>query len=120
MIPSVRTVDDLAGRLSRYLLLDSATISKALHDEEVCEKYGYNTQNISCMFIPNTYQVYWNISMDNLLDRMKKRARVSGMRKEGKKPRIQDCRRTRLSHWQASWTRKQQTTARKAVSPVCT
>lgn len=72
VIPSVRTVDDLAGRLSRYLLLDSAKISDALHDEDVCEKYGYDTQNISCMFIPNTYQVYWNISLDDLLDRMKK------------------------------------------------
>lgn len=72
VIPSVRTVDDLAERLSRYLLLDSATISEALHDEEVCKKYGYGTHNITCLFIPNTYQVYWNISIDNLLGRMKR------------------------------------------------
>ena len=71
-IPSVRTMDKLAAELSKKLMLDSATIYKALDDEIICEKYGYDTLTIPCMFIPNTYDIYWNTSIDKLLDRMKK------------------------------------------------
>jgi len=71
-VPSVRTMDKLAGELSKRLMLDSATISKALYDEATCEKYGYDTATIACMFIPNTYDLYWNVSLDKLLKRMKK------------------------------------------------
>ena len=71
-IPSVRTMDKLAAELSKRLMLDSATICKTLTDEATCEKYGYDTATIACMFIPNTYDMYWNVSMDKLLDRMKK------------------------------------------------
>lgn len=71
-IPSVRTMDKLAAELSKRLMIDSAAISRALTDEATCEKYGYDTATIACMFIPNTYDMYWNVSMDKLLDRMKK------------------------------------------------
>ena len=71
-VPSVRTTDKLASELSKRLMLDSATISKALCDETTCEKYGYDTATIACMFIPNTYDLYWNTSLDKLLARMKK------------------------------------------------
>jgi len=53
-VPSVRTLDKLAAELGRKLMLDSATISHALTDEATCEKYGYDTATIACMFIPNT------------------------------------------------------------------
>lgn len=75
-IPSVRTMDRLAGEISKRLMLDSATIAKALYDESVCEKYGYDTATIACMFIPNTYDIYWNVSLDKLLDRMQKESKT--------------------------------------------
>ncbi len=71
-VPSVRTMDKLAGELGKRLMLDSATISKALCDEATCEKYGYDTATIACMFIPNTYDIYWNVSLEKLFERMKK------------------------------------------------
>lgn len=71
-VPSVRTLDKLAGVLSDKLMLDSAALYKALTDEAVCRKYGYDTTTIACMFIPNTYDIYWNVSIGKLLDRMKK------------------------------------------------
>lgn len=39
-------------------MLDSLEIRKALTDEATCEKYGYDTATIACMFIPNTYDIY--------------------------------------------------------------
>ena len=74
-VPSVRTMDKLAAELSKKLMLDSATISRALYDEATCEKYGYDTATIACMFIPNTYDIYWNVSLEKLLDRMQKESK---------------------------------------------
>ncbi len=71
-IPESRTMDILAGRLSHKLMLDSTTIADALKSPEVCEKYGYDTCTIAAMFIPNTYDVYWNMSIDELLGRIQK------------------------------------------------
>ncbi|MDY2693488.1 MAG: endolytic transglycosylase MltG [Prevotella sp.] len=74
-IPNVRTVERLAGALSKKLMMDSVTVLKALTDSAVCAKYHYTPQTIVCMFIPNTYDVYWNISTDKLLDRMDKESK---------------------------------------------
>lgn len=71
-VPSVRTLDKLAAELGKRLMTDSADIYKALTDEAVCEKYGYDTTTIACLFIPNTYDIYWNTSLEKFLERMKK------------------------------------------------
>ena len=71
-IPESRTMDRLAAILSNKLMLDSVTIAEALTSQEVCEKLGYDTCTIAAMFVPNTYDVYWNMSIDELLQRMQK------------------------------------------------
>ncbi|MBO4486619.1 MAG: endolytic transglycosylase MltG, partial [Prevotella sp.] len=71
-IPPVRTVDRLGAELSKKLMLDSATIVSALTDTAVCQRYGYEPATMVCMFVPNTYELYWNVSLDKFLDRMKK------------------------------------------------
>lgn len=72
VVPSVRTVGRLAGELSKKLMADSASLYKALTDEELCEHYGYDTLTIMSMFIPNTYDIYWNTSVEKLFDKMDK------------------------------------------------
>jgi UPF0755 protein len=69
-VQSVRTLDRLSSDLSKKLMLDSTAILKALTDEATCQRYGYDTTTIACMFIPNTYDIYWNVSIDKLLSRM--------------------------------------------------
>lgn len=71
-IPSVRTVERLSAQLSEKLMIDSASICKALKDEKTCKELGFDTTTVICMFIPNTYDIYWNTSAENLLKRMKK------------------------------------------------
>lgn len=71
-IPSTRTMEKLAGRLSLKLELDSAEISEALTDSIFCGKYGYDTATIPSLFVPNTYEVYWDISLDSFMKRMKR------------------------------------------------
>ncbi|MCR5365476.1 MAG: endolytic transglycosylase MltG [Prevotella sp.] len=71
-IPEVRTMDRLAAVLGQKLMLDSATIADALYSQETCQHYGYDTTTIAAMFVPNTYDVYWNMGVDKLLERMQK------------------------------------------------
>ena len=71
-IPEARTMDRLAAILAHKLMLDSATIAEALTSDEVCQKMGYDTCTIAAMFVPNTYDVYWNMDIDDLLERMQK------------------------------------------------
>lgn len=71
-IPESRTTDKLAGALSRKLMVDSLALSILLKDPTLCAKMGYDTATIVCLFVPNTYEVYWNTSIENLLNRMKK------------------------------------------------
>lgn len=71
-IPESRTMDRLAGALSRKLMLDSTVVAILLSDQDFCAKQGYDTATIACLFVPNTYEVYWNTSLENLVARMKK------------------------------------------------
>ena len=71
-VPSVRTLERLSSEVSSKLMLDSAELYQTLTDPEVCKKYGYDTATIACMIIPNTYDMYWNVSVNTFLDRMKK------------------------------------------------
>ena len=69
-LPSVRTLDRLASRLGSQLMLDSATVATAFYDSTFCQEYGYRLETLPALFIPNTYEVYWNISLPALMKRM--------------------------------------------------
>lgn len=69
-IPSVRTTDRLAGELGRRLMMDSLEILRMLDDETFCQKHNLDTATIISMFIPNTYEVYWDIPVEKFMDKM--------------------------------------------------
>lgn len=68
---NIRTREDLAGRLAGQLMVDSLSLLKIFHDPEAAERMGFNVENFPAMFIPNTYEVYWNTDEESLLQRMK-------------------------------------------------
>lgn len=67
---TIRTREQLASRMGKALLLDSADIIARLDSNEYLERYGFNKETAVCMFIPNTYEVYWTLTPDQLFDRM--------------------------------------------------
>lgn len=67
---SVRTLDILAGKAATNIEADSASIAQMLKDEETAKKYGFNKQTFCSMFIPNTYEFYWNTSAEEFIQRM--------------------------------------------------
>ena len=71
-IPEARTMQKLAAALGSKLMLDSAQIAAALTDQVYCQQQGYDTCTIAALFVPNTYEVYWNTTLDHLMERMAK------------------------------------------------
>lgn len=69
-IPCVRTADRLAGAIAKKMMADSTTLYNMLTDTAVCASYGYKPETMLCMFVPNTYELYWNMSPKKLFDRM--------------------------------------------------
>lgn len=69
---NVRTLDRLAGSVSRRLELDSASLAGLLLADSTAARCGYAPQTFLAMFIPNTYELYWNCSSDEFLSRMQR------------------------------------------------
>lgn len=68
---NIRTKEQFAARISEQIEADSSSIIEAaLHDEELISR-GFNDNNIACLFIPNTYEFYWNTDATEFIDRMK-------------------------------------------------
>lgn len=69
-IPCVRTMEQLAGFLSHKLMLDSTDVINSLNNPEHCSQYGYTPETIPALFIPNTYDIYWNTGWEKFMKRM--------------------------------------------------
>lgn len=69
---NIRTKEHLAQTLSKQLQVDSTDIIERLHNESYALQFGFTADNFGCMFIPNTYELYWSISTDALFERFSK------------------------------------------------
>lgn len=63
---NMRTVEELAGRLSSQLSTDSLTLLNCFRDNAWRDSLQLTDQNYMCVFIPDTYEVWWNISPEKL------------------------------------------------------
>jgi len=68
----LHTVDQLIRRVGRRIEADSLELIQAVHDNGYLGKYGFNTDNVQALFLPNTYEFYWNTSVDEFFGRMAK------------------------------------------------
>lgn len=66
----LRTKEQLAGKISTQIEADSIAIINQLRDTSFLLETGLNNDNINCLFIPNTYEFYWNTSAKAFLNRM--------------------------------------------------
>ncbi|MDR0981690.1 MAG: endolytic transglycosylase MltG [Culturomica sp.] len=69
---NLRTLAELASTLSQQLDVDSVEFMGLVKDTSIVNELGFNIETIPAMFIPNTYQLYMNISEEEFLRRMKK------------------------------------------------
>ncbi len=66
----IRDVDQLAGRIAKQIEADSASISQLLHNQEYIGEHGFNNNTIPALFLPDTYQFYWNTNAEGFVTRM--------------------------------------------------
>lgn len=67
---NVRTKEQLASLISSQLEADSAAFMGLLGNETFLKKFGFNPATCMAMFIPNTYEFYWNTSSKMFIERM--------------------------------------------------
>jgi UPF0755 protein len=72
VIRNTRFKTELASIVSKQIEADSSDLLRYLNDESFLAKYNFNKQTIPAMFIPNTYEFYWNTSPEEFMDRMQK------------------------------------------------
>ena len=66
-----RKINDLAQNISQKLKISEKELMDYIIKNGL-SNYGFDTQNIIGMFLPDTYEVYWDITPKKLLDKMKK------------------------------------------------
>ncbi len=69
---NIRLKENFAAKAALKLEFDSLNLIKLLDSTELVDKYGFTKDNIYTMFIPNSYQMYWNISANDFFIRMNK------------------------------------------------
>ncbi len=69
---NIRSKGQLASRIGRKLEADSTQLLSLLNSAEFAGKYGFNSENILTLFVPNTYEIYWNTSSGEFIERMAK------------------------------------------------
>jgi len=68
---NVRTVEELAEKITANVEAKAEDLLRLINDPVRISEYGFNAHTIRCMFIPNTYEVYWTITAEELFERMK-------------------------------------------------
>ena len=71
-ISTVRTLSQLAYNVGQQLMIDSAEIATQMNDSLYIASLGYTKETLPSLFIANTYEVYWNISVEAFFQRMQK------------------------------------------------
>ena len=69
---NVRFKKDLIKKIGTKFEFDSTAFEKVLMDSSTAGKYGFTNDTFMSMFIPNTYDLFWNTTPEKILDRMKK------------------------------------------------
>jgi UPF0755 protein len=67
-----RSLNEIAGKIGKQIESDSARIMDFLSADSNYTKNGFRKETIISLFIPNTYEFYWNTDPKQLYNRMYK------------------------------------------------
>ncbi|MBN1158773.1 MAG: endolytic transglycosylase MltG [Bacteroidales bacterium] len=70
VINSARTIQELSEKISQQIEPDADTLIYLLQNEQFIQEYGFDRYTILGMFVPNTYEIWWNTSAEGFVDRM--------------------------------------------------
>jgi len=64
------SLENLAGRISRQIEADSLTLLEAFQDKEFLKQKNFTEATALAMYIPNSYQFFWNTNAKQFRNRM--------------------------------------------------
>ena len=67
---NIRTKQQLVSRIAKQIEADSLSLISLLNDSEYLHKFNLSPENSIVLFIPNTYEFYWNTSAKQFVERM--------------------------------------------------
>jgi UPF0755 protein len=67
-----QTIAHLAGRVAEQLELDSLSLIKEIESRYFMESVNLNREELLSLFLPNSYEMYWNISAAEFCQRMQR------------------------------------------------
>lgn len=65
-----RDLQEVAGKVAKFIETDSLTLVQLLESAEIIQQYGFNAKTFPAMFIPNTYNMFWDTSAEQFIARM--------------------------------------------------
>lgn len=72
ILTNERLLEEVAGKVARFIEADSVELITTFNDAKVLKDLGVNRENLMTLFIPNTYEFFWNQNAHDFLARMKK------------------------------------------------
>lgn len=69
---NIETVEELSAVIGKQIEADSAELIQLLKDEKFVESLGFELHTIKVIFIPDTYEFYWNTKAEEFIRRMLK------------------------------------------------
>lgn len=67
---NIRNKEQLSQKIASQLEVDKLELLTLLNNNDFLSHYGFTSENILSMFIPNTYQIYWNTTDTAFFERM--------------------------------------------------
>ncbi|MFT5970718.1 MAG: UPF0755 protein [Flavobacteriales bacterium] len=67
---NVGFVEEMVGMVAKKIEPDSLALLQAIRNAELNRDYGFNERNVAALFIPNTYELYWNTTAEAFVYRM--------------------------------------------------
>ena len=69
---TIRSKGVLAKKIAMQMMVDSAAVASVLNDDTFLARYGFDSEDVFGLVLPDTYQMYWTASVEEIFDRFKK------------------------------------------------
>lgn len=65
-----RDLAQLCGKVARFTEVDSLSLYHFLSSPQLIDHYGFNEATFVSLFLPDTYEMYWDVSPQQFMDKM--------------------------------------------------
>jgi len=69
---NLRNKQEFSGKIANQIETDSADLLTYITDTSFLNSNGFTAENVVCLFVPNTYEFYWNTSAKQFMERIQK------------------------------------------------